>query len=108
MRKLILALAAVALVAALMAIPALAATKTVLVKDNFFSPKSTSISKGSTVRFVWKGKAPHNVTMTKGPGTKFRSATKQSGAYQHKFTRAGSYTIVCTIHPGMTFKLAVK
>ena len=108
MRKLILALAAVFAVAAAFAIPALAATKTVALKDNYFSPKSTSISKGSTVRFVWKGKAAHNVTMTKGPGKHFRTSNKQSGTYLHKFTRAGSYTIVCTLHPGMQLKLAVK
>jgi plastocyanin len=107
MRKLLLVVVAIAAMAA-MAIPAFAATKTVLVKDNFFSPKTTTISKGTTVRWVWKGQAPHNVTMTKGPGTKFRSKTKLKGAYQHTFKRAGSYTIICTIHPGMKLALKVK
>ena len=110
MRKLsvLVALLAVAALAAALAIPAFAATKTVLVKDNFFSPKSTSISKGSTVRWLWRGDAPHNVTKSKGPGTKFRSSNKFSGSYSHRFTRRGTYTIVCTIHPGMTMKLVVK
>ena len=110
MRKLSLALSllAVALVAAAFAIPAFAATKSVSVKDNFFSPKTTSISRGSTVKWTWRGQAPHNVTKTKGPGTKFRSPNKLSGTYSHKFTRRGVYTIVCTIHPGMSMKLTVK
>jgi len=110
MRKLSLALSllAIAAVAAAFAIPAFASTKTVLVKDNFFSPKATTISRGSTVKWVWRGNSPHNVTKSKGPGVKFRSANKFSGSYSHRFTRRGSYTIVCTIHPGMSLKLVVK
>ena len=110
MRKLqlLIALLAVAALAAAFAIPAFGATKGVSVRDNFFSPKFTSISKGSTVRWTWRGDAPHNVTKSKGPGVKFRSVNKFSGSYSHRFTRAGSYTIVCTIHPGMSMKLVVK
>jgi plastocyanin len=110
MRKLplVLALLAVAALAAALAIPALAATRTVSLHDNYFSPKATTVSKGTKVRFVWRGEAPHNVTKTKGPGKKFRSANKQSGTFSRTFTTSGSYTIVCTIHPGMTLKLRVK
>ena len=110
MRKLplVVALLAVAALAAALAIPAFGATKGVSVRDNFFSPKSTSISRGGTVKWTWRGSAPHNVTKSKGPGTKFRSANKFSGTYSHRFTRRGTYTIVCTIHPGMSMKLVVK
>lgn len=98
----------VALVAAaILAIPALAATKTISIKDNFFSPKSLTVSKGTTVKWVWKGSAPHNVTVTKGP-VKFKSATKFSGSFSHKMTRGGTYTIVCTIHAGMKLTLKVR
>jgi plastocyanin len=93
--------------AAALAVPALAATKTVSLGDNFFSPKSLSISKGTVVKWVWKGKAPHNVTVTKGPA-KFHSATQSKGTYSHTFTKSGAYTIVCTIHPGMTSTITVK
>ena len=111
MRKLslLVSLLAVVALAAALAIPAFAATRTVSVKDNFFSPKSTSISRGGTVKWIWRGNAPHNVTMQKGPGTKFRSANKLSGTYSHRFTRRGTYTIVCTIHPStMILKVKVR
>jgi plastocyanin len=103
-----LAVLVVPLVAAgVVAVPALAATKTVQLKDDFFSPKALSISQGTTLKWVWKGKAPHNVTVTAGP-VKFRSAIQTSGTYTHKFTKAGKYTIVCTIHPQMISKVTVK
>jgi plastocyanin len=105
MKRLIALIAAVALCAAL-AVPALAATKTVSLRDNVFSPKSVTVKKNTRVKFSWKGSNPHNVTATKGP-VKFHSSTKTSGSYSRKMTRRGSYTIVCTIHPGMTMKLRV-
>ncbi|QEC47703.1 hypothetical protein FSW04_09040 [Baekduia soli] len=108
MKKLIAAGAAAAIAAGALAIPALAATRTVSVKDNVFVAKSITIRKGSTVRWVWKGSAPHNVTVTKGP-VKFRSSTKVKGSYSKKLTRRGTYTILCTIHaPGMKMTIHVK
>ncbi len=107
MKRLMILLAGLAVGAAL-AIPAFGATKTVSVRDDFFSPKSTSVRKDTTVRWVWRDDNPHNVTVTKGP-VKFKSTTKRSGRYSKKVTRRGTYTIVCTIHlPGMRMKLVVK
>lgn len=83
------------------------ATNSIKLKDNFFSPKSTSVRKGTTVTFRWTGRAPHNVTVVKGP-VKFRSTLKTSGTYKRKLTRRGTYRIVCTIHPGMNLTLRVK
>jgi plastocyanin len=94
-------------VAGAVAVPALAATKTVTVKDDVFSPKALRISQGTTLKWVWKGKAPHNVTVTVGPAM-FRSATQRTGTYAHTFTKRGAYTIVCTIHPQMISKVTVK
>ena len=106
MKKLIALVIAAGLLAAL-AIPALAATKTVKLGDNFFSPKRLSVTKGTIVRWRWTGRAPHNVTVTKGP-VKFRSSTMRSGSYSKRMRRRGSYTIVCTIHPGMQMSLRVR
>ncbi|MCU1678260.1 MAG: hypothetical protein JWM93_3018 [Frankiales bacterium] len=93
MKKLIAAGAATAVAAGALAIPALAATTTVQVKDNKFAPTSITVKKGTTVKWVWKGKAPHNVTVSKGPA-KFRSTTQVKGSYSKKLTKAGSYSIV--------------
>ncbi|MDX6726977.1 MAG: hypothetical protein QOK49_1782 [Baekduia sp.] len=108
MKKLIAAGAATAVAAGALAIPALAATTTVQLKDNKFAPTSITVKKGTTVKWVWKGKAPHNVTVSKGPA-KFRSTTQVKGSYSKKLTRAGTYTILCTIHaPGMKMTVKVK
>lgn len=109
MRKTIALTAAVATagLAAATAIPAFAATRTITLKDNFFSPKSVTVKKGTTVKWVWKGKAPHNVTVISGP-VKFHSPLKMSGSYSRKLTRTGTYRIVCTIHDGMSLKLRVS
>jgi len=69
-----------AVVSVALAVSAFAATKTVTIGDNFFKPKSVSVSKSSTVKWVWKGKNPHNVTVTSGP-VKFSSPTKQKGTF---------------------------
>jgi plastocyanin len=108
MRKPMLLAATVAVTAvSITAIPALAATKSVTVKDNSFSPTSLTIKKGTKVKWTWKGRAPHNVTVTSGP-VKFHSATQTSGSFSKKFSKKGTYTIVCTIHaPGMKMKVKV-
>jgi plastocyanin len=102
-----LALAGGAAVAvAVAAVPAFAATKTVRVDDNVFAPKSASVRAGDTVTFRWVGDAPHNVKVTKGP-VKFGSKVQRSGTYKVRLKKAGTYQIVCTIHPGMALRLRV-
>jgi plastocyanin len=108
MKKLIAAGATAAVAAGALAIPAFAATKTVQVKDNVFAPKSITVAKGTTVKWVWKGKAPHNVKVTKGPA-KFSSTTQSKGSFSKKLTKKGTYSILCTIHaPDMKMTIKVK
>ncbi len=100
MRKLLILVAVPALSAAV-AIPALAATKSVKVGDNYFVRASgvptVTVKKNDTVKWNFPGDKPHNVIVTNGP-VKFKSKTKSSGSYSKKVTRAGLYTIVCAIH----------
>jgi plastocyanin len=106
MKRMFALLAALALLGAL-AVPALAATKSIALRDTFFSPKSVTVKKGTTVKWVWRGRLPHNVTVRKGP-VKFHSSTKTKGSFSKKLTKRGTYRIVCTIHPGMNLTLKVK
>jgi plastocyanin len=110
MRRLLI-LAAVPALTAAIAIPALAATKSVEVDDNYFVRDSgvptVTVKKNTSVRWRWEGKNPHNVTVTSGP-VKFHSSTKTSGTFTKKVTRTGTYRIVCTIHDGMKMTLKVK
>jgi plastocyanin len=69
-----------------------------------FSPATVTIRRGQTV--TWKfddGSIPHNVVATRFHS----SSTKSSGTYTVRFTRAGTYSYVCTIHPGMQGKVVV-
>jgi plastocyanin len=99
--------------AGLLAAPASAATKKVSVGDNFFvrdaGVPSVTVSKGTKVTWVWKGRSLHNVTVTKGPAT-FRSGSKTAGRFSKKVRRTGTYTIVCTVHGtrDQSMKLVVR
>ncbi len=99
MKKLIALIAAVAVGA--VAIPAFAATKTVKVDDNFFSPKTITVRKGDKIRFTWVGDAPHNV---KGAGINI--GTRSSGSKTVTIRRAGTFR--CTIHPGMSGRIRLR
>ncbi|MBJ7330236.1 MAG: hypothetical protein JHC95_10085 [Solirubrobacteraceae bacterium] len=114
MRKVIvLSSAAVIAATASIAVPALAATKSINVGDNYFVRSSgvptVTVSKGTTVKWKFVGDSPHNVTVTGGPA-RFSSPTKDSGSYTKKVTKKGLYTIVCTIHGAsdQSMKLRVK
>ena len=109
MKRLIALLVAIAAVAAAIAVPAFAATKTVKVGPRrSFGPKSLSIKSGDTVKFQWTGKLPHNVVIKKGPKRGTIAGVRTKGVVSKKFNTRGSYTIVCQIHPGMTLKLKVS
>ena len=113
MTKARLGITAVAAAAALtiaVAAPSTGATtsKTVSVKDDFFGPKKLTITKGSKVTWVWKGKERHNVAVANGPSN-FRFGTRKKGSKAHTFTKRGTYSIVCTIHaPDMHMTIKVK
>lgn len=106
MKRLLALALALAAVAAVLAAPSLAATRSVSVKNNFFTPRSVSISKNTTVRWVWRGGGRHNVVVSSGP-VHFRSSIRRSGTYRHKFSRRGTYRILCTVHSGMTMTVRV-
>ena len=110
MRKL-LVLSVIAVASAALAVPALAATRSVKLGDDYFvrkgSTPTVTVKKGTKVTWRFAGKDLHNVAVTKGP-VKFHSSYKDSGTYSKRVTRTGTYTIVCTIHqPDMTMKLRV-
>lgn len=110
MKKLLVLVAALA-VAAAVAVPALAATKTVKVGDNYFvragKPPVVKVHKGTVVKWVWRGKIVHNVKVTRGP-QHFQSPTKAKGTFKRKLRKKGTYKIVCTIHPGMEMTIKVR
>ncbi|HEU4975615.1 MAG TPA: plastocyanin/azurin family copper-binding protein [Baekduia sp.] len=116
MKKLIAAGAAAAIAAGALAVPTMGApsataakakkVKRVAVKDNRFGPKAITVRKGTKVRWVWKGKAPHNVRVVTGP-RRFGSPIKTRGSFTKKLKRKGTYRLVCTIHPE-TMRMTIR
>jgi plastocyanin len=98
MHKLI-ALLATAAIAAAIATPALGAGASVRVGDDFFRAKTVRITKGSTVTWRWVGSDSHNVVF-RG----FRSKLQNKGTFRHRFTKAGTYRYVCTLHDDQGMK----
>jgi plastocyanin len=97
-------------VAATTAAPEKRGSKTVKVADDFYSPTSLSVSSGTKVKFNWVGNHKHNVVKKKGPGGSFSSVptSAQGVNFTHKFSKAGTYKIICTIHPEMKMKISVN
>jgi plastocyanin len=95
-------LAAAGCALAVFAASAPSATR-VKVGDNYFVRASgvptVTVSKGTRVRWVWRGNNLHNVKVKRGP-VKFSSSTMTSGSYSKRMRRRGTYTIVCTVHGG--------
>lgn len=112
-RKLIVTFSVLVVVALGAAIPALAATRTVRVGDNWFVRSSgvptVNVKRGDTVRWQWAGRRPHNVTVRSGPA-RFRSRTQTRGSFSKRMTRRGTYRIFCTIHgaPDQSMVLRVR
>lgn len=102
----IAATALTAVVAAAGTVSAFAATKSIKIGDDFFSPKSVSVKKNDTVKWTWTGDSPHNVTVRTGP-VKFHSKTQSTGTYSKKLTKKGTFKIYCTIH-GTRQSLTIK
>jgi plastocyanin len=83
------------------------ATKSVSVKDDFFSPKAVRIASGGKVVWRWKGENDHNVKFRKVPAGATRprgSTTKSSGRLARTFKKRGTYRYVCTIHQDLGMK----
>lgn len=111
MRKLIV-LATVLVATAAIAAPALAATKTVKIGDIWFISKAknhgtVTAKVGDTVKWVWVGSFPHNVTVSSGPA-KFKSKTQKKGTFSRKITKAGTYKIYCTVHGAKAQSMILK
>jgi plastocyanin len=104
MRKLILALAAVAALA--VAGPAGAATKTINIFGSTFSPKVATVTEGDTVTWVNRDNVNHQVLADKGQFVSAILRPKQS--FSFTFRAAGTYTYKDELHPTLKGTITVK
>jgi plastocyanin len=101
MRHLILSM----LVALVAATPA-TAMPTVTIKDDAYAPTRLTISAGQTVTFVNQDDDAHTVTSTSGW---FDSkGLDTNGVWRHTFSKPGTYTYFCELHPFMKGTIIVQ
>ncbi len=73
---------------------------------NSFSPSSTDIARGGTVRWLFTS-ITHNVTFGPVSGAPADIPSTANQNVERTFTVAGVFTYQCTIHSGMTGQVAV-
>jgi plastocyanin len=84
------------------------ASDTAVKIDNFtFSPAAITIPVGTTVRWTNADDIPH--TVVSDDKTTFKSkALDTDDQFTYTFTKPGTYSYFCSIHPKMTGKIVVQ
>jgi plastocyanin len=83
-------------------------TANVAVKiDNFvFGPQSITVPVGTTVTWTNSDDIPHTAVSTDGV---FKSKVMDTNEkFSYTFTKAGTYSYYCSVHPKMTGQVVVK
>lgn len=75
----------------------------IMVRDNVYQPDVAVVAVGTTVRWVWDGRAAHDVV-----GDGFASRLIVTGEFTHTFNEVGAFHYVCTLHPGMDGVIYVR
>jgi plastocyanin len=75
--------------------------------DNFvFAPQTITVPVGATVTWTNSDDIPHTAVSTDGV---FKSKVMDTDEkFSYTFTKAGTYSYYCSIHPKMTGKVVVK
>lgn len=86
-----------------------AATANTVRIDNFsFSPKTLTVTAGTTVTWVNRDDEPHTVTSGDEPRTLGSAALDTDERFTYTFAKPGTYPYFCKIHPHMTGVIVVK
>ena len=75
--------------------------------DNFvFGPQTITVPVGATVKWTNKDDIPHTAVSTEGA---FKSKVMDTDeSFSYTFTKPGTYTYYCSVHPKMTGKVVVQ
>ena len=90
---------------------AFAATTTVTVGDNFFSPANVTINVNDTVQWNWSmGElAPHSTTSRSTPTLWNSGVNTEPFSFSHTFTSGGNFPYWCNVHTSlMTGSVTVR
>lgn len=87
---------------------AFGATGQVVQRNRAFLPKEIEVRPGDTVRISNDDEFSHEVYVD-GEGMKFESGEKEPGQFSEiGFPRAGTFEVLCHIHPKMRLRVTVK
>src|ERR1041385_1632111 len=75
--------------------------------DNFvFAPNPVTVPAGTTIRWTNRDDIPHNVV---AEDKSFKSKVMDTDeSFAYTFSKPGTYTYFCSIHPKMTGKIVVQ
>jgi plastocyanin len=75
--------------------------------DNFsFGPQIVTVPVGATVTWTNRDDIPHTVVSTDGV---FKSKVRDTDEkFAYTFTKAGTYSYYCSVHPKMTGQIVVQ
>jgi amicyanin len=74
---------------------------TVVIKDFKYTPASLSVAVGTKVTFINEDPTPHTATGTGSSASINSGNLNQNQRYTVTFSKAGTYSYSCTIHPYM-------
>jgi plastocyanin len=80
---------------------------TVDMKNIQFDPKSITVKKGQTIKWVNLDTVDHDVVANSGASFKSDQFGK-GGTFEFTPKKAGKIDYVCTLHPGMTGTITVQ
>jgi len=86
-----------------------AAGSTEVAIANFtFQPADLTLPVGATVMWVNHDDVPHTATSTDSVKAFSSQALDTDERFSYTFTRAGTYSYFCSLHPQMTARIVVK
>ena len=102
-----------AVMALVAAVPAVAATKTVKIGDDWFISKASNggtvtVKKGTVVKWRNTGESRHTVTVKKGPVKFSKTMIAPGSTVKKRMRKRGTYRLICVYHSGQKMKLVVK
>lgn len=80
--------------------------QTVVIKDFAFTPQTLRVKVGTTVTWINSDSVAHSAVSDNGMFDTKLLASGEKGSYT--FTKAGTYTYKCNIHPSMTGTIVVE
>lgn len=100
-------LAAIAALSAAMVSPALAEDVTVSMVKREFAPAEVTVAKGTTVVFRNDDPGAHQVIGKEGEVFDLK-LQKGGEETKYTFTKAGTFPVLCDLHPKMILKVTVQ